>query len=45
MSEVYVPENGRFVCDFVSRFPTTSGVPFVPYDWQQDLLMEFYSTM
>lgn len=45
MSELYQAENGRFVCDFISRFPTTSGVPFEPYDWQRDLLMEFYSTM
>lgn len=45
MTELYQPENGQFVCDFISRFPTTSGVPFAPYDWQRDLLMEFYSTM
>ena len=45
MSNLYVPENGRFVCDFISKFPTTSGVPFDLYQWQQDLLMEFYSTM
>lgn len=45
MTELYQPENGRFVCDFISRFPTTSGVPFAPYDWQRDMLMEFYSTM
>ena len=45
MTETYVPENGRFVCEFISRFPTTSGVPFDLYDWQRDMLMEFYSTM
>lgn len=45
MTELYQPENGRFVCDFISRFPTTSGIPFDPYDWQRDMLMEFYSTM
>lgn len=45
MTELYQPENGQFVCDFISRFPTTSGVPFDPYEWQRDLLMEFYSTM
>lgn len=45
MTELYYPKNGQFVCDFISRFPTTSGVPFDPYEWQRDLLMEFYSTM
>lgn len=45
MSEQYVPENGQFVCDFIERFPTTSGPMFNLYDWQRDMLMEFYSTM
>lgn len=45
MSYLYQPENGQFVCDFISRFPTTSGPMFDLYTWQRDLLMEFYSTM
>lgn len=45
MSEQYVPENGHFVCDFIEHFPTTSGSMFNLYDWQRDMLMEFYSTM
>lgn len=45
MSEQYVPENGRFVCDFIGRFPTTSGPIFDLYGWQREMLMEFYSTM
>ena len=37
---------GQFVCDFVSRLPTTdTGKPFQLYEWQRDALMEFYGTM
>ncbi len=37
---------GGFVCDFVSRLPTTStGRPFQLYDWQRDALMEFYGSL
>ena len=37
---------GQFVCDFVSRLPTTdTGKPFQLYDWQRGALMEFYGTM
>lgn len=45
MTEQYVCENGKFVCDFIERFPTTSGPMFDLYDWQRNMLMEFYSTM
>ena len=37
---------GKFVCDFVSRLPTTdSGQPFQLYEWQRDAIMDFYGTM
>ena len=37
---------GEFVCDFVSRLPTTdSGQPFQLYGWQRDAIMDFYGTM
>ena len=37
---------GQFVCDFVSRLPTTdSGKLFQLYDWQRDAIMDFYGTM
>ena len=46
MAEVFDQEAGRFVCDFVSRLPTTdTGKPFCLYDWQRSALMEFYGTM
>lgn len=42
----YLPEEGQFVCEFISRFPTTdTGRPFQLYDWQRESIMEFYSTM
>lgn len=42
----YRPSEGKFVCDFISRFPTTdTGKPFQLYDWQRESIMEFYSTM
>lgn len=37
---------GQFVCDFVSRLPTTAtGRNFRLYDWQNDAIMQFYGTM
>lgn len=37
---------GAFVCQFISRLPTTdTGKNFALYDWQQDALMQFYGTM
>lgn len=37
---------GAFVCQFISRLPTTAtGKNFSLYDWQQDTLMQFYGTM
>lgn len=46
MSAVYDAAQGKFVCDFIERFPTTdTGRPFSLYDWQRDAIMEFYSTM
>lgn len=39
-------EDGRFVCDFVERLPTTgTGKPFRLYEWQSSTLMEFYGTL
>lgn len=39
-------EAGEFVCQFISRLPTTAtGKNFSLYDWQLDALMQFYSTM
>ena len=46
-SSVYMDEaEGEFVCQFISRLPTTdTGKNFCLYDWQTDALMQFYSTM
>lgn len=46
-SSVYMDEAaGEFVCQFISRLPTTdTGKNFCLYDWQTDALMQFYSTM
>lgn len=39
-------EAGEFVCQFISRLPTTdTGKNFSLYDWQLDALMQFYGTM
>ena len=39
-------EAGEFVCQFISRLPTTdTGKNFSLYDWQLDALVQFYSTM
>lgn len=36
----------RFVCDFLSRLPTTdTGKPMQLYDWQRSLVRDFYGTM
>ncbi len=46
MAETYDRQAGEFVCEFVSRLPTTdNGQPFQLYDWQRDALMEFYGTL
>lgn len=43
---VYVPEFAQFVCDFISRLPTTdTGQPFSLYPWQTSAINEFYGTM
>ena len=43
---VYDRAAGQFVCDFVSRLPTTdTGKLFQLYPWQTDAIMEFYGTM
>ena len=45
MAERYDQESGQFVCDFISRLPTTdTGKLFNLYDWQRSALMEFYGT-
>lgn len=46
-SSVYMDEAaGEFVCQFISRLPTTdTGKNFCLYNWQTDALMQFYSTM
>lgn len=46
MTEIMDREAGQFVCDFVSRLPTTdTGKPFQLYDWQRSAIMDFYGTM
>lgn len=46
MAERYDQEAGQFVCDFISRLPTTdTGQLFHLYDWQRNALMEFYGTL
>lgn len=43
---VYVPEAPQFVCDFISRLPTTdTGKPFQLYPWQETAINDFYGTM
>ena len=42
-SEYYDESAGAFVCEFISRLPTTdTGRPFELYDWQRNSIMEFY---
>lgn len=46
MPECFDRSAGEFVCEFVSRLPTTdNGRPFQLYDWQRDAMMEFYGTL
>ena len=46
MAERYDQTAGQFVCDFISRLPTTdTGKLFNLYDWQRSALMEFYGTL
>lgn len=41
--EYYDESAGAFVCEFISRLPTTdTGRPFELYDWQRTSIMEFY---
>ena len=41
--EYYDESAGAFVCEFISRLPTTdTGRPFALYDWQRTSIMEFY---
>ena len=41
--EYYDESAGAFVCEFISRLPTTdTGLPFALYDWQRTSIMEFY---
>lgn len=45
MREVFVPEDGQFALDFLRHLPTTdTGRPFDPYDWQIDMITQFYGT-
>ena len=38
-------DDARFVCDFVERLPTTAeGEPFKLYEWQRDVIGQFYGT-
>lgn len=40
------PDAAQFVCDFISRLPTTdTGQPFDLYPWQTDAIREFYGSM
>ena len=41
--EYFDESAGAFVCEFISRLPTTdTGRPFALYDWQRTSIMEFY---
>ena len=41
--EYYDESAGAFVCEFISRLPTTdTGRPFALYNWQRTSIMEFY---
>ena len=45
-SEFYDESAGAFVCDFISRLPTTdTGRNFELYPWQTQAIMEFYGSM
>lgn len=47
MTDCFFDEGAAgFVCDFLSRLPTTdTGKPMQLYDWQRSLVREFYGTM
>lgn len=46
MADRFEKSAGQFVCDFISRLPTTdTGQLFHLYDWQRNALMEFYGTL
>lgn len=47
MTDCFFDEGAaKFVCDFLSRLPTTdTGKPMRLYDWQRSLVREFYGTM
>lgn len=46
MQEFYHEPSAKFVRDFIQKLPTTdTGKPFVLYDWQNDVINEFYGTM
>lgn len=46
MAERFDKSAGQFVCDFISRLPTTdTGQLFQLYDWQRSALTEFYGTL
>lgn len=46
MADRFEKSAGQFVCDFISRLPTTdTGQLFHLYDWQRSALMEFYGTL
>ena len=46
MQEFYHEPSAKFARDFIQNLPTTdTGKPFVLYDWQNDVINEFYGTM
>ena len=46
MQEFYHEPSAKFARDFIQKLPTTdTGKPFVLYDWQNDVINEFYGTM
>lgn len=43
--ELFVPEDGRFALDFLRHLPATdTGKLLEPYDWQIDVIMQFYGS-
>lgn len=46
MREYFDHSAGRYACAFICRLPTTdTGEPFELYDWQIEVLTEFYGSM
>lgn len=46
VTEFFDKSSADFVCDFVSRLPTTdTGLPFQLYPWQLSAIREFYGSM